>query len=178
MEQIAAVLNAFQAQDTVIRQSPSLLVEGRGLIKYDKLSLPFGAYAMVYTGTNNTIRARGIPAVALHSSNDSTGFYFMSLMAGHKINCNKGISLPIPDSVIDKVEDMANKESRRAAPSDEQYVLHGDEEHTLQTEPYNVITEIIEQSVADTENIIQGNMYSVRETMETMANTHMKTPDP
>ena len=175
MERIAAVLNAFQAQGSVIQQSPSLLVEGRGPMKYDKLPLTFGAYVMVYTGTDNTMSARGIPAVALHSSNDSTGFYFMLLMTGHKINCNKWISLPIPDSLIDEVEDMANKETRHKAPTDEQYVLHGDEEHTLQTESYNVTPEIIEQSVADTENIIQDNMYSVRETMETVANTDEDT---
>ena len=89
MEQIAVILNAFPSQDTVIQQSPSLLVESRGPMKYDKLSLPFGAYAMVYTGTDNTMRARGISAVALHSSNDSTSFYFMLLMTGCKINCNK-----------------------------------------------------------------------------------------
>ena len=60
---------------------------------------------------------------------------------------------------------MANKEPSRVAPTDEEYVLHCDEEHTLQAEPYNVTTEIIEQSVADIENIVQDNMHPVQETM-------------
>ena len=144
MERISTVLNAFQTQGNVIQQSPSLLVEGRGPIKHDKSSLPFGAYAMVYTGTNNTMDVRGVPAIALHSSNDSTGFYVISLLSGCKINCNKWTTLPIPDDVMDEIEDVASKDRRCKVPIDEQYTLHDDEEYTSQAEPHDVTIEIIE----------------------------------
>ena len=158
MNRISSVLNAFQPKDSTLQQSPLTLVEGRGPINYNDYPIPFGAYTIAYGGTDNTMDARGIPAVALHKSNDSNGFYFMSLITGRRINCNKWTTLPIPDDVIERVENMANKERKLKT-----------SEHEFQN--LNLEEEFIEQATANTVEVIHANMNQELDTNEENMNT-------
>ena len=69
-----------------------------------------GAHAMVYAGTNNKMDARCIPGVALNSSNEHGGQYFMSLYSGKRIHSYRWKKLPIDEDVINRVESLAEEE--------------------------------------------------------------------
>jgi hypothetical protein len=78
----------------------------------NKKHAEFGAYALVYTGTENNMRKRGVPAIALKASNDVGGCYFMSLYTGKKIHGYIWNEIPIDDDVISRVEELADKENQ------------------------------------------------------------------
>ena len=86
------------------------IVEGRESLNFKKTRLPFGAYAIVHSGTDNTMNSRGLPAIALKESNESNSFFFMSLKSGKRLNCNKWATLPIPENVIDEINEMGQKD--------------------------------------------------------------------
>ena len=46
----------------------------------------FGRYAEVWTGTDNTMKERTVPAIVLNRSNDTGGHYFMSLETGRRLH--------------------------------------------------------------------------------------------
>ncbi len=73
--------------------------------------MTFGAYCEVYTGTNNTIEQRSIGAIALRPSNNEGGYWFMSLESGRKIHVYIWNELPIPDHVVQRVEELASNEN-------------------------------------------------------------------
>ena len=72
----------------------------------------FGAYALVYTGTENNMRKRGVPTIALKESNDVGRCYFMSLYTGKKINGYIWNEITINNDFISKVEELADKENK------------------------------------------------------------------
>ena len=80
--------------------APSTIVEGRQKLDMNKKRAEFGAYALVYTGTENNMRKRGVPAIALKASNDVGGCYFLSLYTGKKIYRYIWNGIPINDNVI------------------------------------------------------------------------------
>ena len=105
--------NAFPSKTGVSQtESPSLLVEGKPKLDLGQAFIPFGAYALVYTGTDNTMNSRAVPAVALKRSNSAGGHYFMSLYTGKRIHGYKWKELPIDEYVIDRVETLAEEEKQ------------------------------------------------------------------
>jgi hypothetical protein len=92
--------------------SPSAIVLGSPKPDYNKLKITFGAYAQVYESTTNTTKSRSIGVVALKPSNERGGYYFMSLSTGRRLHCYQWTELPVPDYVIDRVEEMAAREKQ------------------------------------------------------------------
>ena len=89
LESIERWLNILPPfKNSNLTQSPALLLEGRSAPSFSRPRLPFGAYAMAYTGTDNTMDPRATPSIALRESNDSNGFFFMSLDTGKRLHCN------------------------------------------------------------------------------------------
>jgi hypothetical protein len=104
-------LNAFPGQDGISStMSPSMIVEGRPNPDFNHKRIVFGSYALVYTGTDNTMEARSVPAIALQESNDHGGHYFMNLYTGKRLHAYKWTELPIDDDVIDMVKQLATAE--------------------------------------------------------------------
>lgn len=79
-------INSFPSEngisDTMRR---ALIVEGRPSPDLSKKRICFGAYAQVYTGTDNSNKSRMVDAIALGPLNEAGGFEFMSLITGDVI---------------------------------------------------------------------------------------------
>ena len=104
-------INAFPSMSGISRtMSPATIVQGlpKPNMKYKRIV--FGAHAMVYTATNNKLEARSVPAVALNSSNEHGGHYFMSLYSGRRIHSYEWKELPIGEDVVERVEELAINE--------------------------------------------------------------------
>ena len=65
---------------------------------------------MVYAGTTNNMNGRSVLAIALNSSNEHGGHYFMSLYSGKRIHSYEWTELPIDEDVTDRVEELADLE--------------------------------------------------------------------
>ena len=72
------------------------------------LRIPFASYALVYTGTSNTLDSRYTPCIALRESNNNGGHYFMSLETGRQIHSNKWVKMPTTQVQIDRVHELAS----------------------------------------------------------------------
>jgi hypothetical protein len=108
IENVTKWLNAFPTANGICdTMSPSMIVLGKAIpdMKYKRIS--FGSYAIVYTGTDNTMKQRGVPCIALCESNEHGGHYFMSLYSGKKLHGYEWHELPITDEVISQVEELA-----------------------------------------------------------------------
>jgi hypothetical protein len=82
---------------------------------FHHLRIEFGSYAQVFEANNptNTNKARTTGAIALHpTGNTQGGFYFMSLVTGRRLSRHQFDELPMPDGVIELVEDMASAENQ------------------------------------------------------------------
>ena len=77
--------------------SPETLLEGTGPPNLNIKRIPFGSYALVFTGTKNNMTSRSTPSIALSESNGKGGHYFMSLFSGKRIHGNKWTELPPDD---------------------------------------------------------------------------------
>ena len=105
-----AIKGSSRVSDTL---SPSAIVLGRELPDMNHGCIAFGSYAMVYIGTQNNMAARSEPAIALRSSNEVGGYYFMSLSTGKQIHSYHWKILPATDAVIKQVHDMATQEEQQ-----------------------------------------------------------------
>ena len=64
---------------------------------------------MVYTGkTNNNMKARSIPVIALNKSNEQGCHHVMSSYARKPLHSYKWTELPIDNVIIDRVEELAS----------------------------------------------------------------------
>ena len=88
--------------------SPATIVEGRQNPRDDIPRIPFGTYALVYTGTTNTLDGRSTPCIALRESNNNGGHYFISLETGRRIHSNKWVEMPITNTQINRVHELAS----------------------------------------------------------------------
>jgi hypothetical protein len=105
-------LNAFPSNNGVSStMSPSNIVEAKPNPDFSHKRIVFGSYAIVYTGTDNTMNRRGVPAIALNESNDNGGHYFMSLYTGKRLHSYEWTELPIDDDVIATIKVLARKET-------------------------------------------------------------------
>ena len=104
-------LNYFPPTDYISNTvGPSGMILGTPSIDYNTLQLDFGQYCEVHDGTTNTLTPRSIGAIALRPKNTSGSYYFMSLETGKVIHSNHWTELAITDSVIKRVEEIAEKE--------------------------------------------------------------------
>ena len=107
LEGVEKWLNTFTENGT--GYSPMTLVEGRCPLRGDINRIPYGAYTLVYSGTDNTLSSRTVPAIALRESNGDGGHYFMSLKTGKRIHGNKWTRLEVTVDVINTVHALAVK---------------------------------------------------------------------
>ena len=110
-------INAFPSKGGISdTYSPTNIFEGKPNPDAKRKRIPFGAYAQVYTGTNNSMDPRTTPAIALTESNQLDGMYFMSLTNGERFQSKKWVQLPIDDNIIELVEDMAFEQGQPDMP--------------------------------------------------------------
>ena len=91
---------------------PATIVTGAPKVDFNNKIIPFGAYALAYTSTDNTNKARGIPAIALRASNEKGGHYFMNLYSGKKVHGMKWEMLPIDYDVIYQVNTISTNNQK------------------------------------------------------------------
>ncbi len=106
-------LNSFPSDDGVSTTlSPAAIVEGRPPPDFSMNKILFGAAAIVFTTTRNTMQQRGERAIALRET-DRTGHYrFMSLDTGRTIHSSDWQEIPIDDFTINRVQDLALNEGQ------------------------------------------------------------------
>ena len=96
IENVVYSLSAFPNKNGILKiTSPSGIVLGRPKPDLSHKQIPFGVYAMVHFGTDNTMRSRSVPGIALKPSNSSGGDYFMNLLTERKMSSNHWNEEPI-----------------------------------------------------------------------------------
>ena len=106
-------LNNFPANDGVSETlSSAAIVEGRLPPDFRSKKILFGAYAIVFAGTSNTMHQRGERAIALKETSRGGHYRFMSLDTGRVIHSYDWRELPINDFVINRVHDLALQEGQ------------------------------------------------------------------
>ena len=104
-------INAFTSKGTVSStMSPAMIVDNPDM-KNKRIS--FGFHAMVFIGTDKTMKRSSAPAIALNPSNNHGGHYFMNLYTGKKLHSYHWQELPIDDETIDRVEELAMNDAQR-----------------------------------------------------------------
>lgn len=87
------------------------IVDGSDKFDCSKKHIKFEIYAQVYTGTaDNTQNERCVEGIALRSSNQQNGYYFMNLQAAKRISSNRWRVLPTPERIIQRVHELAQRE--------------------------------------------------------------------
>ena len=80
VEMAAEMINNFPSKNGISKKlSPATIVEGKEKLNLGVKRIPFGACAMVYTGTSKSMKSRSVPRVSLKPSNNYCGQYFMLL---------------------------------------------------------------------------------------------------
>ena len=114
IELVIDFLNFFPSKNGLSKDmSPSTIVEGKTKVDLGIRRIHFGSYAMVCIGTQNNMKGRSIPAIALKPSNNARGQFIMSLYT-EKIHSYIWEELPIDDGVIERVEELAFIEKQPA----------------------------------------------------------------
>ena len=111
-ENQVAIRNKFPEKNGISEHmGPFSILTGQPQPSYADFKLEFGQYVQTrdYPDKTNNMRARTTPAIALRSSGSGNGCYFMSLETGKRILRYKWTSLPIPDSVVERVHALADK---------------------------------------------------------------------
>jgi hypothetical protein len=116
MAHVVLWLNAFPpASGVSTTYSPRTIMTGTVLDFTKHCQIPFGAYAEVHEDSDktNTMDEQTQPAICLGPTANFQGTYkFMSLRTGKWITRKQFTELPMPDSVIKRVEAMALKEKQ------------------------------------------------------------------
>jgi hypothetical protein len=119
IEMIANVvlwINAFPTSSGVSKTfSPRTIMTGTALDFNKHCQIPFGSYAEVPEDNNitNTMTERTQPEICLGPTANFQGSYkFLSLKTGKRITCKQFKELPMPESVIKKIEAMATREKQ------------------------------------------------------------------
>ena len=66
--------------------SPSTIVLGEGAMDMKFPSAEFGSYVLLFTKTQNNLKRRSVPYVALNPSNGYGGHYFMSFESDKQLH--------------------------------------------------------------------------------------------
>jgi len=105
------------------------MVEGKSNPDFYRKKIPFGAYAMVYTGTTNKISSRSTAYIYLGESNQHDGQYFMFFTTDKRIHSRKWVQFPISDEDDQTMLDDGEEEMD----AEEEIVQHDDvpnQQHT------------------------------------------------
>ena len=101
-------LNAFPTKNGASdKLSPNTIVTGSPGIDLSLPRIAFGAYVMVYVGTNNNMNVRSVPGIALSPSNERGGYFFMNLYTGAELHSHQWTELPLSNDVINRVQEIA-----------------------------------------------------------------------
>jgi Reverse transcriptase (RNA-dependent DNA polymerase)/Zinc knuckle len=105
------LLNQFPVSGGISdTMSPYTIMTGRPSIDFNALKLEFGLYVQVFENNNptNTMKERNTGAIVLsHTGNVQGDYFFMSLETGRRISRHAWTLIPMPQMVIDRVEQMA-----------------------------------------------------------------------
>ncbi len=112
---VVKMLNYFPAKGGVSTQfSPKTIMSGQTLT-YKQCSLPFGTYCQVHeeNGPRNSLVAQTSGAISVGpASNWQGGHLFMSLNTGRIVSRRSWTVIPMPQTVIDKVNSMASNQPK------------------------------------------------------------------
>ena len=170
IEVIVDTMNAFPSEESVSETlSPSTVVEGKPKLDLSKYIIVFGAYALVYTDTNNSMKFRAVSGIALRRSNNAGGHYFLNLYSGKRIHGYKWRELPIDDYVISRAEELAEAEKKPIMHDGESDFEWGS------GEPIEDIGEPIEESVENEEagTLTMANQMEDMQDYDHIENDHM-----
>ena len=104
-------LNAYPKKNGISRKySPAAIVQGKGPVNVDTLTVTFGAYCEVYKETKNDSTPRTESAIALRPCNNEGEHFFMSLRTGRRFRGLQWTELAIPEWVINRVREIADNE--------------------------------------------------------------------
>jgi len=79
IEGIIYILNSFPSKTGISQtMSPAMIVEGQPKINFSSKMIAFGAYALVYSTTKNTMKGRSTSSIALRMSNNAGGYFYES----------------------------------------------------------------------------------------------------
>ena len=108
---VVACLNNFPHKNGIsLALSLASIVLGCGEVNASILKATFGRYCKVYQGTDNTNKERRVSAICLLPSNNKGGYYFMSTETGKRIHGYNFVELSIPQSIIDRVNELVDRE--------------------------------------------------------------------
>ena len=105
VQHVVGYLNNEKKQGRTL--SPNAIVTGGGTVDFSKRKIKFGAYAHVWGGTTNTMKARSMGCIAMHALNEAGGYHFLSLTTGQLVKSNQFEELPVTDDVIAQVANLA-----------------------------------------------------------------------
>ena len=106
-------LNAFPTRNGIENMSPSGIVEGAPPPDLSKKRIHFRGFAMVQTGTDNTLKSRSVLGIGLDPLNENGGYTFLSLRSGKTFTGYIWKELPISQLAIDKINEMGIKDGKK-----------------------------------------------------------------
>ena len=127
---IGQMLTYFPTKGGISQEiSPRTILLGQVLDRKKHLDLEFGEYCQVHEENNpkNSDKARTLGAICLGpTGNEQGGYKFMSLVTGEKITRHLYDALPMPDSVIKRVNKLGKDMPRQLTFTDRSGNIIGD----------------------------------------------------
>jgi Reverse transcriptase (RNA-dependent DNA polymerase) len=112
------LLNQFPVNGGISdTMSPYTIMTGQPSIDFNNLKLEFGSYVQIFEDNTptNTMKERNTGAIVLsHTGNVQGDYFFMSLETGRRISRHAWTLIPMPQMVIEQVEQMALLEQQPA----------------------------------------------------------------
>ena len=106
--------NAFPSKGSISdMMSPSMILEEKPNANMNNAHISFGSYVFVHIGTDNTMKRRSVPAIALNESNEYGGYYFINLYTAKKLHSYNQQELPIDNKTISQIEELAQEEKAK-----------------------------------------------------------------
>ena len=109
-------LNAFPPKggisDTI---APAEFIDGRRTDYHKHCKLSFGSYVQTHEENNptNSMQSRTLGAITLGPDTTGRGgYYFMNLNTGRRIHRRTWDAIPMPDTVIKRVEHLGKKDGQ------------------------------------------------------------------
>ena len=120
MNESIGTLNCLLRKNAITKTLSLLTItRNRAKIDYNLLQLPFRECCEIYEHNSfqtNSMQTRGTLAIAFNLTCDFTpGYFFYSLVTRATIKCSSQTSLPMPDQVVARVNDIGAAEGRSYA---------------------------------------------------------------
>ena len=150
--------------------SPRAILTGLEVDFNNHCKLEFGEYVHTHEEHDNTMASRTCAAIALRpTGNAQSGYYFMSLRTGARINRNLWTTLPLPSTlklVIEQLAkinpkglDLCDRNGRALAlDDDEGYISEEDSTYNASEDNYNTDEPLIHDE--DVSNNEKNKLYS------------------